>query len=59
MNRAQPFPTPTPPGQEHVGQNEYASDQAAQAAALADFAARVPALRLPVAQPVKLRFRTS
>jgi hypothetical protein len=58
-HRAQAFPTPTPPGEEHVGQNEYASDQAAQAAALADFAAQVPALRLPVPQPVKLRFRTS
>lgn len=54
--RAQPFPTPTPPGREHVGQNEYASDKAGQAAALAPFAARIPALRLP--QPVKLRFRT-
>jgi len=57
--RAQPFPTPTPAGREHVGQNEYASDQVAQAAALAAFAGKVPALRLPVAQPVKLQFRTS
>lgn len=56
--RAQPFPTPTPAGREHVGQNEYASDQAGQAAALAAFAARVPALRLPVAMPVKLQFKT-
>lgn len=57
--RARPFPTPTPAGREHVGQNEYASDQAGQAQALATFAARVPALRLPVAMPVTLQFRTS
>ena len=57
--RAQPFPTPTPAGREHVGQNEYASDQAGQARALAAFAERVPALRLPVAMPVELQFRTS
>ena len=56
---ARPFPTPTPPGREHVGQNEYASDQGAQAAALAGFAGKVPALRLPVAQAVRLQLRTS
>jgi hypothetical protein len=58
-HRALPFPTPTPPGREHVGQNEYNSDRAAQAAALADFAERVPALQLPTVKPVKLQFRTS
>ena len=57
-HRAQPFPTPTPPGREHVGQNEYNSDRAAQAAALAAFAERVPALQLPVAVPVKLQLRS-
>lgn len=56
--RALPFPTPTPQGREHVGQNEFASDQVGQARALAAFAEKVPALRLPVAKPVKLRFRT-
>ena len=56
---ARPFPTPTPEGREHVGQNEYAGDQNAQAAALATFAARVPARRLAVPQPVKLQFRTN
>jgi hypothetical protein len=58
-HRALPFPTPTPPGREHVGQNEYNSDRAAQAAALAAFADRVPALQLPSVKPVKLQFRTS
>ncbi|HVL29329.1 MAG TPA: hypothetical protein VM326_01260, partial [Sphingomicrobium sp.] len=57
-HRARPFPTPTPGGREHVGQNEYNSDRSAQAAALADFAERVPALQLPVARPVKLQLRT-
>ncbi|MCY7271894.1 MAG: tetratricopeptide repeat protein, partial [Sphingomonas bacterium] len=37
-HRAQPFPTPTPRGEEHVGQNEFGHDEAGQAAALADFA---------------------
>lgn len=55
--RARPFPTSTPSGREHVGQNEYNSDRAAQAQALKHFADRVPALRLPVVKPVKLRFR--
>ena len=58
-HRAQPFPTPTPPGREHVGQNEYNSDRSAQAALLAPFAERVPALQLPVTRPIKLQFRTS
>ena len=57
-HRAQPFPTNTPPGREHVGQNEYNSDRAAQAALLAPFGARVPALQLPVIKPVKLQLRT-
>ena len=54
-NRAQPFPTATPPGEEHVGQNEYASDESAQAAALAAYADRIPALALPCS--VKLDFK--
>jgi tetratricopeptide (TPR) repeat protein len=54
-HRAQPFPTPTPPGQEHVGQNEYAHDKAAQAAALAPFAERIPALALPRAVKLDLK----
>jgi hypothetical protein len=56
-HRARPFPTPTPSGREHVGQNEYVSDRAGQAAALAAFAEKVPALRLAEPQPVKLQFR--
>ncbi|MEO5577593.1 MAG: tetratricopeptide repeat protein [Sphingomicrobium sp.] len=52
---ARPFPTATPPGAEHVGQNEFASDQAAQAAALAAYAERIPALALP--RPVNLKFK--
>ena len=56
---ARPFPTPTPPGREHVGQNEYNSDRNAQAQALAAFAERIPALQLPVVKPVKLQFRSS
>ncbi len=54
-HRAKAFPTPTPPGREHVGQNEYASDKAGQARLLAPFAERIPALRLPM--PVRLNFR--
>lgn len=54
-HRAQPFPTPTPPGREHVGQNEYASDKAGQARLLEPFAERIPALGLP--RPVRLNFR--
>lgn len=50
-----PFPTATPAGQRHVGQNEYASDKAGQAAALADFARRIPALEL--SRPVTLDFK--
>jgi hypothetical protein len=58
-HRARPFPTPTPGGREHVGQNEYNSDRNAQAQLLMPFAERVPALQLPVVRPVKLQFRTS
>ena len=49
-----PFPTPTPP-QGHVGQNEYATDKPAQAAALAAYARPIPALML--SRPVKLDFK--
>ena len=49
---ARPFPTPTPSGREHVGQNEYASDQIAQAASLSAFATKVPALRLSGLPPL-------
>ena len=56
---ARPFPTPTPPGREHVGQNEYNSDRDAQAQRLAAYADRIPALRLPVSVPLNLQFRTS
>jgi len=58
-HRARPFPTPTPGGREHVGQNEYNSDRNAQAQLLMPFAERVPALQLPVIRPVKLQFRTN
>ena len=54
-HRARPFPTPTPRGEEHVGQNEYGADEAGQAAALADFAERIPALQL--ARKVSLDFK--
>lgn len=56
---ARPFPTPTPPGREHVGQNEYNSDREAQAQRLATYADRIPALRLPISVPLNLQFRTS
>lgn len=49
-----PFPTPTPPVA-HVGQNEYAVDKQGQAAALAAFADRIPALSLP--RSLKLDFQ--
>lgn len=55
---ARPFPTPTPPGREHVGQNEFASDQVAQAALLMPFRDRVPALNLQQ-QAVNVRFKSS
>ena len=58
-HNARPFPTPAPPGREHVGQNEYNSDRNAQARLLAPFAERIPALQLPVTKPIKLQFRTS
>ncbi len=49
-----PWPTPDPPVM-HVGQNEYATDKAGQAASLAAFAERITALALP--RPVKLDFK--
>ena len=54
-HRARPFPTPTPKGTEHVGQNEYGADESGQAAALAAFAERIPALQL--GRRVKLDFK--
>ena len=54
-HRARPFPTATPDGDLHVGQNEYVTDKAAQAEALAAYAERIPALGLPRA--VKLDFK--
>ncbi len=54
---ARPFPSPTPPGREHVGQNEFASDQVAQANILMPYKDRVPALGLHQ-QPVNIRFRS-
>ena len=56
-HRAQPFPTPTPSGSIHVGQNEHATEVLTQAEALKDYAERIPALALP--RPVKLQFKTS
>jgi len=41
---ARPFPTPSPGGREHVGQNEFASTRIDQATALMAFAKRIPAL---------------
>jgi hypothetical protein len=58
-HRARRFPTPTPPGREHVGQNEYNHDRNAQAQSLMVFAERIPALQLPIIKPIKLQFRTS
>lgn len=55
-HNARPFPTPTPNGREHVGQNEFISDPAAQASALAAFAHRVPALKL-AAKSLRLKLR--
>lgn len=55
-HRARPFPTPTPSGIIHVGQNEIATDASAQAAALKAYAERIPALALPRA--VKLQFKS-
>ena len=43
---AQPFPGLAPPGNLHVGQDEYAVRRAAQAEELAEFAASVPSLKL-------------
>jgi len=54
-HRARPFPTPTPKGTEHVGQNEYGAGESGQAAALAAFAERIPALQL--GRRVKLDFK--
>jgi hypothetical protein len=57
--RARPFPTPTPNGREHVGQNEYVSGPARQASTLASFAEKVPALRLAgTTQAIGLRLRS-
>lgn len=58
-HRARPFPTPTPAGRAHVGQNEHNAERASQAAALDDFAGSVPSLQLAPAIPIKLRLRTS
>lgn len=55
--RARPWPLPDPEDGSHVGQNEFAVDQAGQAALLQPFAERAPALKLPM--PVRLQFRTS
>lgn len=57
-HRAQPFPTPTPGGVIHVGQNEFATDKTGQAAALMDFATRIPALAIG-SNPTSLVFKTS
>ena len=43
---AHPFPTQTPLGREHVGQNEFANDEAAQASLLGAYGDRIPALGL-------------
>ncbi len=43
---SQPFPGPTPEGNLHVGQDEYAVRRTLQAAELAEFAASVPSLGL-------------
>ena len=51
---ARPFPTPTPQ-QAHVGQNEYATDKQGQAAALAAYAERIPALALPRAVELNIK----
>lgn len=53
---ARPWPQPDPEDGSHVGQNDFAVRQAEQAAELAEFAERVPALKLP--RPVRLQFRT-
>ena len=42
--RARPFPTVTPAGEQHVGQDEYATNAVDQAAALLRYSGRVPAL---------------
>ena len=55
-HRAQPFPTETPPGREHVGQNEYASTFAEQGAALMKYADRIPALGIG-AKPTEIVFK--
>jgi len=55
-HRARPWPLPDPEDGSHVGQNEFAVSQAAQAELLQSFAERAPMLKLPM--PVKLQFRT-
>lgn len=57
-HRARPFPTPTPGGLIHVGQNEYATCMTDQAAALMDYASRIPALAIG-SRPTPLVFKTS
>ena len=57
-HRAQPFPTPSPRGVIHVGQNEFATVKIEQAAALTDYATRIPALAIG-GKPTPLVFRTS
>ena len=47
----QAFPTPTPPGLEHVGHNEFVANRAGQAQLLAKFADRIPALGLKLRIP--------
>jgi tetratricopeptide (TPR) repeat protein len=54
---ARPWPFPDPEDGSHVGQNEFAVDQAGQAAMLQPYAERAPALMVP--KPVRLQFRTS
>jgi hypothetical protein len=43
--KARPFPTPTPPGRTHVGQNEYVAERGAQADAIERYFERIPALK--------------
>jgi hypothetical protein len=54
---ARHWPTPTPGGCEHVGQNEFVSDTVAQAVRLMPFRERVPALGLHE-QPINIRLKS-
>ena len=47
-HRARPFPTATPAGEQHVGQDENTTNPIDQAAALLRYAGRVPALGIPI-----------